>query len=123
MKKKGIILYAHGARDARWSAPFESLLLRVRNRRPDIPAELAFLDYLEPNLVVAARRLASGGVDHIRIVPLFFGRGGHLRENVPEQLEVARRELPDVLFDVTEAAGESPDIVDALADFVLRGIA
>ena len=117
-----MILYAHGARDPRWSAPFESLLARVRERHADVPVELAFLDYLKPDLVTAARRLAGLGVKRIRIVPLFFGRGGHLRQDVPKQLELAQRALPAVSFDITEAAGEAPEIIDALADFALRGI-
>ncbi len=120
--KRGLILYAHGARDPRWSAPFESLLAGVRERRPDVPVELAFLDYLEPDLATAALRLAELGVKHISIVPLFFGRGGHLRQDVPKQLELAQRALPAISFNMTEAAGEAPEIIDALADFALRGI-
>jgi sirohydrochlorin cobaltochelatase len=50
---------------------------------------------------------------------MFFGRGGHLRDDFPRQLEKARARVPQVGFDVTEAAGESEQVLDALATFAL----
>jgi|SRR5690242_14668360 sirohydrochlorin cobaltochelatase len=119
MKESALILYAHGARDARWAEPFERLLRRVREKAPDLPAALAFLDYLEPTLMTAVQALVERGVRRVRIVPLFFGRGGHLREDFPRQLEEVASAHPDVAFEVTEAAGETEAIIDALAAFAL----
>ncbi len=122
MDRRAVILYAHGARDARWAEPFERLLLRVREKRPQLPAALAFLDYIEPDLKSSAQALAAQGVTTIRIVPLFFGRGGHLREDFPKQIAAAQAALPNVQFEVAQAAGEAPEVLDALADFVLSGL-
>ena len=33
--------------------------------------------------------MAAAGVRRIRVVPMFFGRGGHLREDFPRQLAAA----------------------------------
>jgi sirohydrochlorin cobaltochelatase len=30
----GLILFAHGARDPRWAAPFEAVAARIRAQRP-----------------------------------------------------------------------------------------
>jgi sirohydrochlorin cobaltochelatase len=122
MERRAVILYAHGARDPRWAEPFERLLLRVRAKRPQLPAALAFLDYIEPDLKSSAQTLAAQGVTTIRIVPLFFGRGGHLREDFPKQIAAAQSALPNVQFEVAQAAGEAPEVLDALADFVLSGL-
>ena len=84
---------------------------------------LAYLEHLSPTLVEAVAGLASRGVSNIRVVPLFFGRGGHLREDLPAQLESAHRAFPDVRLALTEAAGEDAEIQDALATFALRGLA
>jgi sirohydrochlorin cobaltochelatase len=119
MPGPGLILYAHGARDPRWAEPFERLLSRLRERRPDLPAMLAYLEHMSPNLTAAARALASRGIDRVRIVPLFFGRGGHLREDFPLQVEAARAAVPGVAFEIVPAAGEDPAIIEALADFAL----
>ena len=56
----------------------------------------------------------------IKVVPLFFGRGGHLREDFPRQLAAAQARCPDDQFVVTEAAGEDDGVLDALATFALE---
>jgi sirohydrochlorin cobaltochelatase len=121
MDRRAVILYAHGAQDARWAEPFERLLRRVREKRPETPAALAFLDYIKPDLKTSAQALATQGVTTIRIVPLFFGRGGHLREDFPKQMAAAQAALPQVKFEVVEAAGEAPEVLEALANFALSG--
>ena len=122
MERRGLILYAHGARDPRWAEPFERVLKRIRERQPSLPVALAFLDYLEPNLMTAAQGLVQEGVEQIRIVPLFFGRGGHLREDLPRQMQAVREAIPSARFDIAEAAGEADTVVEALAKFALSGL-
>ncbi len=117
--ERGLILFAHGARDARWAQPFERLRAKVEARSPEMLVALAFLEFREPDLTQAALHMVGHGVRHIRIVPLFFGRGGHLREDFPRQLDSVRRRLPQVEFVVTIAAGEDESVLDALAAFTL----
>lgn len=118
-RSEGIILYVHGARDSRWAEPFVRLRERVAARAPQRMVAIAFLDYISPDLVTAVRQLSAQGVARIRIVPMFFGRGGHLREDFPRQLDAARAAAPGVTFEVTEAAGESDAVLEVLAAFAL----
>ena len=122
MERRALVLYAHGARDPRWAEPFERLLMRIREKRPSLPVALAFLDYLEPDLMNAAQALVRAGANRIRIVPLFFGRGGHLREDFPNQLEAVRTAVPDAQFEIAEAAGEVDSVLEAIAEFAVRDI-
>jgi sirohydrochlorin cobaltochelatase len=117
--ESGLILYAHGARDVRWTEPFEQLRVKVASRLPATDVMLAYLEFREPDLAQAASRMAERGVHRIRVVPLFFGRGGHLREDFPRQLDAVRQELPQVQFDVTMAAGEDDGVLEALAAFAV----
>jgi len=122
MADQALILYAHGARDPRWAEPFRQIAQRVAALRPDIPVALAFLEHMNPDLTAATAELARQGARQIRVVPLFFGRGGHLREDFPVQLESAKAAAPDVEFEVSMAAGEAPEVIEALATFALRGV-
>lgn len=122
MERRALVLFAHGARDPRWAEPFERLLARVRGQRPGLPTALAFLDYLKPDLMTAVQALVLEGSERIRIVPLFFGRGGHLRENFPLQLDAVRAAFPQVAFDIVEAAGEADAVQDALVAFALANM-
>jgi sirohydrochlorin cobaltochelatase len=115
-----IILFAHGARDARWAEPFVRIASKVRAAAPGLTVELAYLEHLEPNLEQAARRLAKLGATGIRIVPLFLGQGGHLRVEVPKLVAAVKAGLPDVTFEVSIPAGEDSAVIDALAAYCLR---
>ena len=81
---EAIILYVHGARDSRWAEPFLRLRERVAARAPQHIVEIAFLDHMSPDLVTVVRQLSAQGVARIRIVPMFFGRSGHLRTTFPD---------------------------------------
>jgi sirohydrochlorin cobaltochelatase len=120
MTYQGIVLFAHGARDPRWADPFAAVVARIRADRPGLPVLLAFLEHLQPDLNTALRDLASRGVSKVRVVPLFFGRGGHLRDDLPKLLERARGELPQLEVELAEAAGEDVSVQAALAAFALR---
>jgi sirohydrochlorin cobaltochelatase len=122
MADQGLVLFAHGARDPRWAEPFAAVADRVRAARPDLAVVLAFLEHLPPDLVTALRTLEQQRVRRTRIVPLFFGRGGHLREDFPAILQRACAAAPRMSVEVTPAAGESEAIQDALAAFAVNGL-
>lgn len=119
---RALILFAHGARDALWAEPFRELLERVRVLAPDTPARLAFLELMQPDLEAAASGLIEEGADTIRIVPVFFGQGGHLRQDLPERLATLRRRHTGVTFACSAPAGEDSDVLDALARYCLRDL-
>ena len=119
-RREAIVLFVHGARDPRWAEPFLRLRDRVAAKDPQRVVEVAFLEGMTPDLPEAARRLSAHGVTHARVVPMFFGRGGHLRDDFPGHLAAACAAAPGVAFEVTQAAGESDAVLDALADFALR---
>jgi sirohydrochlorin cobaltochelatase len=81
---------------------------------------LAYLEFIEPDLLAAIAALAAKGHRAIRVVPLFLGPGGHLRRELPQILEAARDAHPGVTIDATPPAGEDPGVVEALAAFCLR---
>jgi sirohydrochlorin cobaltochelatase len=116
----GIILFAHGARDPAWGEPFRRIAVRLRARAPDLPLEVAFLEFMQPDLPSAARLLADRGARHIEIVPLFLGPGGHLRRELPQLAAAIADALPGVTVGIAPAAGEDDAVIDALAGYALR---
>jgi sirohydrochlorin cobaltochelatase len=115
-----VILFAHGARDERWAEPFARLVSKVRAAAPGLLVELAYLEHLEPSLEQAARRLAKLGATSIVVVPLFLGRGGHLRVDAPRLITAAEAALPGVVMVMAPSAGEDDTVIDALATYCVR---
>jgi sirohydrochlorin cobaltochelatase len=116
---KALILFAHGARDPRWAAPFERLRDTIRNRQPDLRVELAFLEFMTPALPEIAVAMATDGVTEITLVPVFLGQGGHVLRDLPLLLEEIQQQAPQLKISLQPAVGESPAVVAAMADYCL----
>ena len=118
--RQGLILLAHGARDPRWREPFERLAERIRARRPELAVRLAFLELMAPDLLLAGEELVATGCDALRVVPIFFGQGGHVRDDVPALVDALRKRYSRVDVTLSRAAGEDGGVIDALASFCIR---
>jgi sirohydrochlorin cobaltochelatase len=116
----GIILFAHGARDARWAEPFMQLQQRVQQRAPGLPVTLAFLELMQPDLANAVAALMEQGVDCITVVPVFLGQGGHVRRDLPALIDGLREQHPALTMTVAEAVGEQATVQEAMAAYCLH---
>ncbi len=117
---RGLILLAHGARDATWATPFEAVVARLRERAPGTRVSLAFLELMTPRLEAAAEELIAQGCRRIDVVPAFLGMGGHVRRDVPVQLDALRAAHPGVEWTLHPALGETPRVISALADATIE---
>ena len=118
--KTGLLLFAHGARDARWAGPFEEVVAAVRTARPAQPVRLAFLEFMAPDIRTAAAELAGEGCTRVDVLPLFLGAGGHVRKDVPPLFDELRTAHPGVAFTLHPAVGEAPALIAAMADIALE---
>jgi len=111
----GILLFAHGARDPAWSAPFEQARDRLQQHHGGGPVLLAFLEFMSPDLLAAGTELARQGCQRVTVVPLFLGAGGHVRKDLPRLLGELREQHPGVQWVLSPAVGETDILVEALA--------
>jgi sirohydrochlorin cobaltochelatase len=119
---QGIVLFAHGARDPDWARPFQAICGRIRTSRPEYPVELAFLELMSPTLDEAIAALADQGASAITVFPLFMAQGGHLRQDLPRILAAIRESHPHLPIALEEAVGEVPEILDAIAGWILQRV-
>ncbi|QWD72749.1 sirohydrochlorin chelatase [Polynucleobacter sp. UB-Raua-W9] len=119
---KAIILFGHGARDSRWREPFDRLASLWHEQYPQTPVELAFLEMMQPSLEDAVAALSARGVSDLTIVPVFFGQGGHLRNDFPVLLEECRGKFPKITLSATPAVGEDLAVLQAIIDFGARAL-
>ncbi|MGF6525337.1 sirohydrochlorin chelatase [Variovorax sp. PvP013] len=119
--RRGVLLFAHGSRDARWREPVEAVAARIRSQDPQVLVACSYLEMVEPDLPTAAARLAAEGVTTLRIVPLFLGIGKHAREDLPLLVDALRAAHPSVEVGVASAVGEDPRVIDLLAHIALDG--
>jgi len=119
---KAIILFGHGARDARWREPFDRLAALWREQHVGTPVELAFLEMMQPSLEEAVTALSDKGATDLTVVPVFFGQGGHLRNDFPVLLEECRAKFPSIQLSATPAVGEDLAVLQAIVDFGAKAL-
>ena len=112
---RGLVLFAHGARDPRWAEPFEAVAARLRVLQPTAQVRLAFLEFMQPSLPDAAGALVDAGCSAVTVVPMFLGAGGHVRRDLPALMDTLRERHPGVRFELQAAVGELPSVIEAMA--------
>lgn len=117
---RGILLFAHGSRDARWREPVEAVMRRIQAMDASVQVSCTYLEMVAPDLPSAARAMVESGVRSIRVVPLFLGMGKHVREDLPQLLDALRLAHPSVDFSLAGAVGEDTEVIDLLARVALR---
>ena len=123
MSTPALILFAHGARDPRWAAPFERLQQLTQAKTPDTQVRLAFLELMSPRLPEVVAELAAGGCNRVTVVPVFLGQGGHVLRDLPQIVAQLAIDHPGVTVDVVPAVGEDPAVLDAMARYCIGSAA
>ena len=118
----GLVLFAHGARDPRWAEPFERLRQKVESARPDTPVRLAYLELMAPDLESAVTELIGTGCRSVRVVPIFLGQGGHVRQDLPALAQTVAARHPEVTIDLVQAVGENDAVLDGIAAVCIAGL-
>lgn len=136
----GLVLFGHGARDARWAEPFLRLqaLLSAARAAPGAaaanpvalsaataspspgPVALAFLELMQPDLPQAIAGQVAAGCGIVTVVPVFLGQGGHMRRDLPQLVERCRAAHPGVELRVAPTVGENAGVLGAIVGFCLE---
>lgn len=116
---QALVLFAHGARDPNWAAPFVSLQQLIQQQRPQLLVRLAFLELMQPDLPQLLQQLVTAGVNEVSVVPVFLGQGGHVRRDLPALIAQAQQQYPQLAITVAQAVGEQPDVQNAIAEYCI----
>ena len=119
MSSTALILFAHGARDPRWAAPFERLQQIAQAQLPDVAVRLAFLELMNPRLPETVAELIGAGCTQVTVVPVFLGQGGHVLRDLPLIVEQLHADHPQLQVNVADAVGENPQVLAAIASYCI----
>ncbi|MFZ6727455.1 sirohydrochlorin chelatase [Undibacterium sp. MH2W] len=118
-KKSALILFAHGARDPRWAAPFQRLQTMTQLSLPDVAVELAFLEFMTPTLPDLVATLVEQGCEQVTVSPIFLGQGGHVLRDLPILLDELRTRYPSLTIKLATAVGEEESVLQAIRDYCI----
>ncbi|MGY0491056.1 sirohydrochlorin chelatase [Streptomyces sp. WG-D5] len=111
MPEPVLLVIAHGSRDPRHAATVHALVGEVREQRPGVRVETAFLDFNVPSAQGMLKSLAAEGVRDVIALPLLLTRAFHAKADIPSVLREAPRGLR---IRQAEVLGPDPLLVSAL---------
>jgi len=113
------ILFAHGARNPDWAQPILAIREAMLARRPETRVEVAFLEFIAPQLPETIDGLVADGFRAIVIVPIFMAQSGHTKRDLPALLDAARARHDGLAITVATPIGEAASVVAAIAEYAL----
>jgi sirohydrochlorin cobaltochelatase len=122
MNTRALVLFGHGARDARWATPFRRLQQIVQAQLSDVTVSLAFLELMTPQLPELVAQLEETGYSEVTVVPVFFGQGGHVLRDLPILIEKLKQDHPEMTIKVADAVGEDEDVLNAVANYCIASL-
>jgi sirohydrochlorin cobaltochelatase len=115
-----LILFAHGARDARWSDSLNALAAAIRAQAGRASVSTAFLELQSPTLPEALEAAVSSGARRIHVMPVFWAAAGHVENELPPMLAQFGARYPKVSVSVLPVLSELPGMLDFIARSIAR---
>jgi sirohydrochlorin ferrochelatase len=116
--RTAVIVLGHGSRSMDADAAIRTVVDGVVKSGEFAVVEHAFLQYVPPSLQDVLARCVGQNVDRIVIVPFFLQAGAHVTRDIPELIEKARKQYPDVAIMVTGYVGAHPLMAKIVEDLV-----
>ena len=116
---RAVLLFAHGARDPAWAAPFLRVRDLLRAARPGVRVELAYLELMSPGFEEAVTGLYAEGVRVVEVAPLFMAPGTHLRRDLPRLAAACRTRHAGLEVCLHPSLGEADEIQAAIARWLV----
>jgi sirohydrochlorin ferrochelatase len=93
-----VLIAGHGSRDPEGIAEFLGLARHFRDLRPDVPVEIAFLEFARPTIQEGIDRLVQKGARTVVVLPGVLMAAGHAKNDMASEVRVARQRYPQVDF-------------------------
>lgn len=114
MTAPALVALAHGSRDPRSAETIQALVAEVRNMRPDLRIEAAFLDLSKPSFSTVVDKLVRVGYDEIVVVPLLLTEAFHAKVDVPTVIAAATAKHDNLRIRATHILGPENVFLEVL---------
>jgi sirohydrochlorin cobaltochelatase len=106
-----ILIAGHGSRDPDGVAEFLDLARHFRNYRPEVPVEIAFLEFARPTIQEGIDRLVNEGAETIVVLPGVLLAAGHAKNDMASEVRRARERYPHITIHMGRALDVEPRLL------------
>jgi sirohydrochlorin ferrochelatase len=112
--KKALIVVSHGSRREASNEEVRQLAQQLsthqENSFEDVSA--AFLELAEPSIPDGIMAAIERGADEVIVLPYFLSAGRHVTQDIPAEVDKARRQKPDAVILIAPYIGRAPEMTE-----------
>ncbi|MCC6176875.1 MAG: sirohydrochlorin chelatase [Chloroflexi bacterium] len=120
MTDQALLLMAHGSRNAEARAEYIRIRDALASRLPEERVVFSVLEFPDdaelPSIQEGWRRCLAAGAQQVVALPFFLFPAGHVREDLPTELQEARAHLRGAELDLLPPLGAADELLDVVAD-------
>jgi sirohydrochlorin cobaltochelatase len=109
---EALLIAAHGSRDPAGVEEFWAMADAWRKLRPDRLQSEGFLEFARPTIGQAIDELVDRGASRIVVVPAMLMAAGHVKNDVPSEVQEGRLRHPKVAFHMARALDIHPSLLE-----------
>lgn len=98
--KTAILMMAHGSRIAEANNAADEVAEMVREISGFDIVEVAFRELHEPSIQNGIDTCVAKGAERILLMPYFLFMGAHVKHDLPEEIEEAKKRHPGLIMDM-----------------------
>lgn len=115
MKKKHLVLVAHGSRREASNEEIRQLALKTAESADNwAEVHCGFLELAMPSIPDAIRKCILSGAEEVVVLPCFLSEGRHVVDDIPAEVDIVKSECPDIPIRIAPYIGLSEDLVSLL---------
>ena len=114
-----MLLCGHGSRDAETLAEFDSFRAAVAARLAPQPVLSSYLEFAAPDIRAGLDQLYAQGARHILALPVMLYAAGHVKRDIPRELDHFAQAHPDVSVGFGRELGLHDKLIAAAADLIV----
>jgi sirohydrochlorin cobaltochelatase len=107
-----LLIAAHGSRDTSGVDEFWAFADAWQQLRLDRPQAAGFLEFARPTIAEAIDRLVEQGARQITVVPAMLMAAGHVKNDVPSEIQEGRERHPGVTFRMSRPLDIHPALLE-----------
>lgn len=112
---KSLLVVAHGSRRQESNSEVRQIAGQLRTLESQFDRiDCAFLELAEPSIPDGLRQLIEAGVDHVVVLPYFLSAGRHVTTDIPNEIDIVRKQYPAVAIHLAPYLGMAPGITSLL---------
>jgi len=115
---KAILLIAHGSKNKNSQDEVKNLANILKEKTSSKIFEFAFLDVIPPKIPDGIKSCINQGANEVFILQHFLNTGNHVNDHIPQIIEEAKEQYPDIKFTLAPPIGLHKDIISLYMDLL-----